>query len=83
MSPINLRWIAILWAWFALASIVAVWRLPEWVLPATQLPCFFASGVPFFRGRVGLFRWGLFALWIPAFAMCVVIQCLRSVLHLS
>ena len=83
MSPNSLRWIVIMWFWCALGVAVELRHWPLWLLQATQLPCFFASAVPFFRARVGLLRWGLFALWISVVIMCIVIQWLRSIFQLS
>ncbi len=82
-SSDNIKWLAILWAWFALIVLAELRHWPLQILAFMLLLCFFASGVPFFRRRVGLLRWWVFACVIPAIVAAIVTQCLRSFFQLS
>jgi len=82
-SPDNMRWFAILWAWFTLLVLAELRHWPLQILAFTFLICFFASGIPFFCRRVGLLRWWVFACVVPAVAAAIVTQCLRSFFQLS
>jgi hypothetical protein len=82
-APENIRWFLPVWAWFALLDWVVLRKSSAQVLFVAFFFAFFASAVPFFCRRVGLFRLGLFGWLVPAICAAVVTQIFRTVFHLS
>ena len=82
-APENVRWFISIWAWFVLLLWVELHSSSLQILLLTFFFVFFASAVPFFCRRVGLFRWWLFGWLVPVIAAVIVLQCLRLFLHFA
>jgi hypothetical protein len=79
----NIRWFIPIWLWMGLVVCVELAKLPFEVLFYTFFFVFFASMIPFFCRRVGLFRWWVFGCVLPVSAAAAVTQCLRLLFHIS
>jgi succinate-acetate transporter protein len=82
-APQNIRWFVPVWVWFAFAVWVALRKSSPQLLFITFFVVFFASTVPFFCGRVGLVRQGVFGWLLPGLCATALIQIIRSVFHVS
>lgn len=82
-APENIGWFVPFWLWMGLVVWGELAGLPFGVLLFTFFIVFFASLIPLFYRRVGLFRWWVFTCAVPALVAAVVIQGLRSLLHIA
>ena len=80
-APENIRWFIPVWAWFALVVWIELRKSSPQILFITFFFVLIASAVPFFCRRVGLFRFSIFALLLPAICAAVLIQIIRSIFN--